>query len=590
MLLAGATRPFPGLATAPPASQSFRRVRPSDPAWPAAEHWAALDRRVGGNLVRPQSPFGACGEDACREAFAQARNPFFLGDHPALTQTSGWLDAWSSAPSAYAVTARHAGDVAAAVDFARENHLRLVVKGGGHSYHGNSNAADSLLVWTRRMRDVTLHEAFVAQGCGTQAVPAAAVSLGAGALWLHAYDAVTTRGGRYVQGGGCTTVGVAGLLLGGGFGSFSKCYGLAAASLIEAEIVTADGAVRIANARTNPDLFWALKGGGGGFGIVTRATLRTHELPETFGAVFGTIRATSDAAYHRLIERFIALYADHFFNPHWGEIARFRPDNSLGIGMVFQGLPAAEAERIWQPFLTWVEGAPRDFAIITPPQVLALPARRMWDAAWLRQNAPGLTVADDRPGAPSGNFLWAGDAGQAGQFLHGYASAWLPAALLSPAARATLAEGLFEATRQAPVALHFNKGLAGAPADARAAARDTAINPAVLDAFALAISAAEGRQRFGGQPESPAELQSARHQAARNGAAIERLRRVAPAGGSYVWESDFFQREWQDAFWGSNHKRLLEVKRRYDPKGLFFLHHGVGSEEWSQDGFTQLRN
>ena len=76
------------------------------------------------------------------------------------------------------------------------------------------------------------------------------------------------------KGGGCMTVGVAGLILGGGFGSYSKGYSLAAASLIEAEIVTADGEVRIANACSNPDLFWALKGGGGGFGVVTRVTLQ----------------------------------------------------------------------------------------------------------------------------------------------------------------------------------------------------------------------------------------------------------------------------------------------------------------------------
>ena len=69
-------------------------------------------------------------------------------------------------------------------------------------------------------------------------------------MWVQAYDAVTTKAGRYVQGGGCMTVGVAGLIQSGGFGSFSKAFGMAAASLLEAEIVTADGVVRIANSCT----------------------------------------------------------------------------------------------------------------------------------------------------------------------------------------------------------------------------------------------------------------------------------------------------------------------------------------------------
>ena len=123
-----------------------------------------------------------------------------------------------------------------------------------------------------------------------------------------------------MQGGGCATVGVAGLIQSGGFGSFSKRYGLAAAGLLEAEIVTADGAVRIANACTNAELFWGLKGGGGGsLGVVTRLTLKTRELPNHFGAVFGTIGAASDAAFRALIARAIRLYHESLFNPHWGE-------------------------------------------------------------------------------------------------------------------------------------------------------------------------------------------------------------------------------------------------------------------------------
>jgi len=136
------------------------------------------------------------------------------------------------------------------MSFAREHDLRLVVKGGGHSYQGTSSAPDSLLIWTRHMHDVILHDNFLPQGCHATHAPQRAVTVGSGAYWLQAYDAVTTKAGAYVQGGGCTTVGCAGLIQSGGFGSFSKHYGTAASSLLEAEVVTAHGKIRIAKAAT----------------------------------------------------------------------------------------------------------------------------------------------------------------------------------------------------------------------------------------------------------------------------------------------------------------------------------------------------
>jgi FAD/FMN-containing dehydrogenase len=66
------------------------------------------------------------------------------------------------------------------------------------------------------------------------------------------------------------------------------------------------------------------------------------------------------------------------------------------------------------------------------------------------------------------------------------------------------------------------------------------------------------------------------------------LRKVVPEPGSYVSESDFFEKQWQRAFWGGNYGRLLSIKNKYDPDGLFIVHHGVGSEAWSADGFTRL--
>src|SRR6202451_4032675 len=303
----------------PPAKSAFRRVRPGDPSWPSAASWEKLKQQVGGNLIPVQFPPTACqgaSESAsCQDVLKNLDNPYFIGDNPGITQTLGWVDAWATKPSVYAVAARNAGDISAAVDFARKNNLRLVVKGGGHSYQGTSNAPDSLLIWTRHMNDITMHDAFVPQGCEGKQAPQSAVTLGAGAIWLHAYDAVTTKGGHYVQGGGCTTVGVAGLIQSGGFGSFSKHYGLAAAGLLEAEVITAHGELCIAQAGRKPSPVLGAPGGGGGtFGVVSKLTLRVRDLPELAGGADFTVKASSDDAYRRLIRHFVGFYREALFN------------------------------------------------------------------------------------------------------------------------------------------------------------------------------------------------------------------------------------------------------------------------------------
>ncbi|CAB3806046.1 BBE domain-containing protein [Pararobbsia alpina] len=172
--------------------------------------------------------------------------------------------------------------------------------------------------------------------------------------------------------------------------------------------------------------------------------------------------------------------------------------------------------------------------------------------------------------------------------LHGYESAWLPAALLQDDKRQSLADTLFAATRQWSVSLHVNKGLAGAPAEAVAAARDTATNPAALDAFALLIAGAEGPPAYPGIQGHEPDTELARRHARSIGQAMDEVRKLVPEAGSYVAESNFFNAQWQRSFWGSNYSRLLAVKDHYDPDGLFFVHHGVGSERWSADGFTRF--
>jgi FAD binding domain/Berberine and berberine like len=577
---------FPGAAAA---TAPLARVRPGDPGWPSTARWDRLRAQTGGRLAAVQSPFDACRSDptgvGCLELFRSLKNPYAIGDNVALTQTTGWADAWTSQPSIYAVPAESATDVAATVNFARENKLRLVVKGGGHSYLGTSSAPDSLLIWTRRMNGIVLHDGFVPQGCDIPPVPA--VSVGAGAIWMHTYDAVTTHGGRYVQGGGCATVGVAGLVLGGGFGSYSKAYGTAAASLLEAEVVTADGLVRIANSCLQPDLFWALKGGGGGsFGVVTRLTLRTHALPNHFGFVSVSIHAMSDSGFRALIARFVDFCADSLMNPHWGEIVNIRRGRQLEISMASQALDGAEMEAIWQPFLRWVATS-GELSFLTPPLIRSGPARHRWDPTFLRSHLAGAVLSDSRPNAASANIFWSANLSEAGHFIHGYDSTWLPAALLRSAEqRGHLSNALFEAGRIWPIELHFQKGLAGASPAVIEAAAQTATNPAMREAFALAILGSEGPPARPGLPGYQPDLAAARRDAAQIGKAMGVLRDLAPDSGSYVAESNFFEPDWQRSYWGANYARLLEVKRRYDPEGLFFVHHGVGSEIWNADGFT----
>jgi FAD/FMN-containing dehydrogenase len=101
------------------------------------------------------------------------------------------------------------------------------------------------------------------------------------------------------------------------------------------------------------------------------------------------------------------------------------------------------------------------------------------------------------------------------------------------------------------------------------------MNPAVTDAFALAICGAQGPPAYPGVPGHEPDLLRARRQAERVSAAMNALKSRIVTSGSYLAESDYFERDWQQAFWGRNYARLQAVKRHYDPADLFSVHHGV---------------
>ena len=174
---------------------------------------------------------------------------------------------------AYVVQPNNATDVAAAVNFARERGLLLGVKGGGHNIGGTAVPDGGLMIDLSRLRSVDVD-------------PSRRLAHVGGGCLLRDVDRATQEHGLATTLGFFSEVGVGGLALGGGFGYLARRFGWTVDNFEEVEIVTADGQVRVANRERHIDLFWAIRGGGGNLGVVTRLTLRLHEVgPTVFGGL-----------------------------------------------------------------------------------------------------------------------------------------------------------------------------------------------------------------------------------------------------------------------------------------------------------------
>ncbi|MCW5697470.1 MAG: FAD-binding oxidoreductase [Bauldia sp.] len=205
-----------------------------------------LARRLAGRLIRR----GNADFDAARAVFY------------------GGID---RRPAAIARVA-HAADVAAAVAFARDHGLELAVRSGGHSVAGHSATEGGLVIDLRDMSAIEIDAESRTAWAGTGAT--------AGAFTIAAAEH-----GLAVGFGDTGSVGIGGITLGGGVGFLARKHGLTIDSLIAAEVVTADGSVVYADAKTHSDLFWALRGGGGNFGVATRLRFRLHALTDFTGGM-----------------------------------------------------------------------------------------------------------------------------------------------------------------------------------------------------------------------------------------------------------------------------------------------------------------
>ncbi|HEY8985414.1 MAG TPA: FAD-binding oxidoreductase, partial [Streptomyces sp.] len=238
---AGCKSPLTGSSPTPSTTGYFAYT----PLATAPTDWKALAAGLDGLLVRPGEAEWAAARQLYNTRFDTLK------------------------PTAVAYVA-HTEDIRTTLAFARAQKLKVAIRNGGHSYAGWSSGDGRLVVDISKLKNIRV-------GGGTAVV-------GAGAKLIDVYRTLTAKGVT-IPAGSCPSVGVSGLVLGGGHGVSSRAYGLTCDSLTQATIVTADGKQLTANAKQNPDLFWALRGAGNGnFGVVTELQFKTHAAPQAVTA------------------------------------------------------------------------------------------------------------------------------------------------------------------------------------------------------------------------------------------------------------------------------------------------------------------
>ncbi|KAI1452168.1 FAD-binding domain-containing protein [Annulohypoxylon moriforme] len=554
---------------------------PVEEAWPSTEEWARLNRTLGGVLLKPEPVAAACyqgpsfNQAECTFLLTNASSSHYWLDDPlvALTQWSqGSTCPLASDPQGnctrggfpeYVVNATNVKHIQAAINFARNKHIRLIVKNTGHDFGGRSIGAGSLSVWTHHLKEMEFISSY-----SIGPYRGMAAHLGSGVESWEEHNFMNTYNISVVSPGCGTVGGVGGWMSAGGHTTITSSYGLGADQVLSLGVVTASGRFVTADPYTNTDLFYAIRGGGGAtYGIVTSAIYKAY--PPILIASSGLSLMLTQPSNTSTPGPGVVTDADTFWQgvgAYYRFAAQVLDAGGYGFSYIYPGAN--------QTFRFTTSSS---FPGFTPAAAFAFMQPLYDTLANLNINATNPTIRSSNLYGSRGIGIGPAPGNTR------YRSRLLPRsnwendtlwnATISAIRTATEAgfenDFYFHGTLTSPTL-----SVAGWPGNT------SAINPAWR----------ENRMHAMLMDSAPAQS-AARDDMMRT--YMDMLRSVSPGAGAYMNEGDPGEPEWQQAFYGANYGRLLQVKRTRDPWGVFWAPTTVGSERWAVrtvDGYAGSQN
>ncbi|KAJ5766302.1 uncharacterized protein N7511_003918 [Penicillium nucicola] len=564
-------------------TQPHCRCQPGSACWPSQASWNYLNTSIGGNLVALRPAGSVCFKDeftpdACEDFVKNFHNTNWRVQSPASLQVVNWENLRSREESChvspdgnitqcdqgrvarYSAKVESVSQVQAVIEFAAANDLRLAIRNTGHDLAGRSTAADSIQIHTAGLKGIQHTESFHPSAPWGQVVESEgpAVTVGAGVMTGELYSAAAE--GKYtVVGGSCSTVGIAGgWMQGGGYGILSPSKGLGVDNVLELNIITAKGSYVTANRYQNQDLFWAVRGGGGGtFGVITSVTFRTFpDVPATIAKLNVISPNGPDEPFWNAVQGHLGgltALIDQGIATQSFAIPSFPLGGALLTSEIYFINQTDDAGSLLvQDFVKQVKdlGLHVDYS------------EEHFDQLSTYQAIPkGLEQAG--VGIMTASRLVSRD---------------LIASLDGPA---TMARTLSR--------LHFNTGDAlsfEGIAGGKITGTNKSIESAVHSDWRSAIMSLTLARALPLEPnwETYRTVESEI-----NDIQLPLLESLEQGErGGYLGIPFAHERQPTHTFWGSKYIRLLETKRRWDPSDLFVTRLGVGSEDWDEEGMCRI--